>query len=288
MRIMRCGCVLFLWLAAFAVLAGAQDTVVLKDGRELTGAIQWETQTQVGLKVEFGLIQIDRAEIQEIRPSASADPQAGRARKGIMNLAGPTPESVRQVGASSRERPPVAPAADDASPSDVTTTGAATGSTVTPGERIEVPHTSDENLGPEARIRKLFGSVAERLRPVFPGELSTKLAVALLLFLLTLGLVQIGCRLVDVENFSLARGVLFNTVLGLAMAGGYSLRHLLNGPLVIVLAVLGAFVVLAAAASALFQERAGKSTMLVAFVVFAGGICLTCITVGVIGVMNLY
>jgi hypothetical protein len=54
MRIMRFGCVLFCWLAAFAVLAGAQDTIVLKDGRELTGVVEWETQTQVGLKVEFG------------------------------------------------------------------------------------------------------------------------------------------------------------------------------------------------------------------------------------------
>ncbi|MBN2490786.1 MAG: hypothetical protein JXQ29_08060 [Planctomycetes bacterium] len=273
---MRLGCVVLAWLAVVAAVGiaqdAAQDAVVLKDGRRLAGAIQWETPLHVGLRLESGLIEIAREDIQEIQPGA----RAGRVPQGMMDLSRSTHARVREPDAS---RPPRRPqngsAAAGAGPEDEPFVAGAASA-------------ADADHGTVGKIGHFLAGAVQRLGPFLPRESGSKAAVGLLLFLVLLGLVQIGCRLVDVERFDLARGLVFNIVLCVAAAGSYSLRGLLREPLAAVLMVLVAFVMLAAAASVLFQERAGKSTILVGWVLFAGSICLTSITVGVSGVLNLY
>jgi hypothetical protein len=305
----RCGVVgivlLTMMLATTSMLwarsVSAQDVIVLKDGRKFTGTIEWESTSHLGVKTDFGLVQFDRSSIRDVFTRKKNVPgKSTSAGSGIMNLAGPEtersePEETRarkagQVPAASgvsasSSRPPDDSRSEQTGGRQVTEENSHRGTTGGSGEAAGskvVAWSADERIG------RFVDTLRERLGPFFPQQVSTRILLVFLLFGLTLGLVQVGCRFMDLESFSLGRGFLFNIVLVLLLVAGFSLRDHLAGPLQVVLGILAGFVILAAAATVLFHARAGKSTLLVAFVLVAGSTCLVCITVGAVGVVNIY
>jgi len=292
---MRLACLLLACLVSMAAVSTSQDAsdvIVLKDGRQFAGVIQWETDTHVGLKVDYGLVQFEKVLIQDIQSKGGIGAKIRlRGRKGIMNLAGPDDDEIKAVaGKPDAAKSPAAHAVTAKEPfaSADPVASKSVPEPTRPASDDLLPDRIDRKSSTQTSLPMIYANIKQRLGPFFPERPSTQIALALVLFLIILGLVQVGCRFIDIESFSLARGLLFNVVLILVVLAGYTMRDMLTGPLHVVLAVLGGFVIVATAAAALFQEHAGKSTLLVSFVLIAGSICVTCITVGVIGVVNLY
>jgi len=302
---MRLACLILVCLVTTAAVSTSQeggDEIVLKDGRRFTGVIQWETESHVGLKVDFGLIQLEKKAIKEVVSKDGGGVKIDlRGQKGIMNLSGPGADQTKAVKEKvDPEEPPSPEIAPIKTPPDALLdrgkskaakksssafSSIASSSSPLPGDPLL---DSGETRRPRSTSMLSFlGNLRGRLGPFFPERPSSQIALAVVFFLIILGLVQVGCRFIEIDNFSLARGLAFNVVLVLVVFAGVTIRGMLAGPLHIVLAVLVGFVVMTTATAAFFQEHAGKSTMLVTFVVIAGGICFTFITVGVVGVMNL-
>jgi hypothetical protein len=294
---MRLACLILVCLVTTAAVSTSQeggDEIVLKDGRRFTGVIQWETESHVGLKVDFGLIQLEKKAIKEVMSRDGGVTINLRGQKGIMNLSGPDADPTKAVKKKkvSPEEPPSSEIAPIKTPPEALLDP---GKAESAEKRKSSSPLPDDPLldSHEARrsrstnVLSFLENIKGRLGPFFPERPSSQIALTVVLFLIILGLVQIGCRFIEIENFSLARGLAFNTVLVLVVFAAFTIRNVLSGPLQIVLAVLVGFVVMTTATAALFQEHAGRSTMLVTFVTIAGGICFTFITVGVIGVMNL-
>jgi len=281
-------------ISVLCLVAGgaAQDVIFLKDGQKFKGKILAETPDHLELKTAFGQILFKRSSIQEIfKLGALAEENPAMPRNSIMDLTGTTRKlekksRVRDKKEKNKATPPVEKKKQNL--------GAKKGKPKTlvspriyPPEREASPRSRAQPFLSVENLEALFLNLKKRLGPFFPRETSPQIAVIFLLFLVSLGLVQVGCRFMDIDSFNLSRGIFFNLVLVVAIGGLYLLRDFLVGPLQVVLALLLALMVITTSAGALFNVRAGRSTVLVGFVLFTGGICLTCITVGVLGVVNL-
>lgn len=299
MRILCFGTLLILLVAGGVF---AQDEVVLEDGRRFEGVIQWRTEAHVALQTSFGLIEFKRSHVARVGESTKVAVDRGERRsQGIIDLAKRRQAAQAQARAQAR-----ASAASPAATRKGTTpreAAAPTPATAPAPDPVRaataaspVLHAGRVGWAKMAGAGTVEGDIdlelplwlKQRLGPFFPRQPQSMLLLSLLLFALVLFIVQVGCRFLDIDSFSFPRGVILAALVLLLLTAIYSLRATINTPLAGILAVLVSFLVLAAAVTAIFQEHAGKATVLVGFLLFFSGLSISCIMVGAAGVVALW
>jgi hypothetical protein len=270
-----CGRATIAALMLLALLQGGAfaDEIVLENGTSIKGQVLEDNARELVVAVRFGKI---GGKIILPRASVKSVLRGTLLGAGKISASAPLPDEP-VVSLGTEEPPPDAPATPP-TPEPAPPEAKALPST---GPAPDV-HAAPGGTGDAAPAGGSLGSALENVKKVLPRDPVHRALVGLLLFFLSLALLHLGCRFLDIEAANFGRCLVMNAVTVIVLLVNRFLLPVLHDLAGGALVVLGSLLTLVVSSNVVFKERFFKSFLLVGFLIFAFLLAGSCVTAAVL------